>query len=55
MTRYKREGFYRQMDGSFKRCRREKFLNDPITEHYGVGAEMVGLIRCSCDNCSEVA
>jgi hypothetical protein len=27
-------------------CPREAFLDDPITQAYGVGYEMVGLVRC---------
>jgi hypothetical protein len=27
-------------------CPRDQFLDDPITEAYGVGSEMLHLIRC---------
>jgi hypothetical protein len=31
-------------------CPKQAFLDDPITEAYGVGSEMVGLIPCPvCD------
>ena len=32
-------------------CRRESFLEDPMTTEYGVGAEMVDLVACSCREC----
>jgi hypothetical protein len=31
-------------------CPKQAFLEDPITEHYGVGGEFVGSIPCAvCD------
>ncbi len=27
-------------------CPKEQFLEDPVTRAYGVGSEMVGLVRC---------
>jgi ssDNA-binding Zn-finger/Zn-ribbon topoisomerase 1 len=49
-------------------CPKDRFLDDPITQEYGVGGEMVALIRChtcelrertgnpddecSCDQCT---
>lgn len=32
-------------------CRCEAFLNDPITQYYGVGWEMLHLIKCGCRAC----
>lgn len=36
-------------------CPKEAFLQDPITEHYGVGAEMLHLITCKHCEAEEAA
>ena len=33
-------------------CRKAAFLDDPITEAYGVGYEMLSLIECTCPQCA---
>jgi len=36
-------------------CPKNQFLEDPITQAYGVGSEMVGLISCAvCDRREEL-
>lgn len=33
-------------------CRKEAFLDDPITVAYGVGYEMLNMIDCNCSLCT---
>ena len=39
-------GEYQQED-----CKKEQFMDDPMTVAYGVGSEMVDLVRCHCPTC----
>jgi hypothetical protein len=38
-----------------KVCKRDAFLDDPMTEASGMGSEMVDLIDCDCDDCKPEA
>lgn len=35
-----------------KRCKKEAFLDDPMTQAYGVGFEMLSMIDCDCPLCT---
>lgn len=32
-------------------CKKEQFLEDPMTRHYGVGYELVDRVSCDCPLC----